>query len=317
MRTGAERQFFGIIAFAGRLTIASASVMWLLGLNLGRTQGVRFTAWTDNPNTLALLLAPTLVILMAEVLSRCPGWLWRSLPFLVTGAFLLTATESRASELWVLVAALGFYAFRQGAALSFGLASVVLTFGSLYWNEITSLIFGAVKRDDLKQAADVLSGRSEIWPLGLKLFGDQPVFGHGIGSSQTILSNYEWLFYESQGHHFHNSYLTIAVETGVMGLIAVGFVLAMSFAGSALRAKRAHGDSWAIWPWRALPWALVAGALAHAFFETWLLSAGNANMILIWTCIILLQERPAGASPSAHRNTLAPGARAAPWEARR
>jgi O-antigen ligase len=313
---GAERQFFDAIAFVGRLVIVSAAVMWPLGLSLGRGDGARFSAWTDNPNTLALMLAPTLVILMAEVLSRRRGWLRWSLPFLAVGCFLLLTTGSRASQLWVLASALGFYAFRQGVGLSFLFAVVALMLGSLYWDEITSVVVGLARREETGGAHDVLSGRSEVWPIALQLFGEQPILGHGIGSSQSILAQYNWLFSEAQGLHFHNSYLTVAVETGVIGLIAVGFALSMSIVGGARRAKRARSEDLAGWPMRALPWALTVGALAHAFFETWLLSAGNPNMILMWTCFLLLQEKATAIRRPAYRGIRRPGARGAPSGAR-
>ncbi|MFZ1108539.1 MAG: O-antigen ligase family protein [Rhodomicrobium sp.] len=312
MRTGGERQFFDAIALVGRLVIASAAAMWPLGLSLGRGDVARFSAWTDNPNTLALLLAPTLVILMAEVLSRRRGWLWRSLPFLAVGCFLLLTTGSRASQLWVLVSALGFYSFRQGVGLSFLLAVVALMLGSLYWGEIASFILGLARREETARAHDVLSGRSEVWPIALRLFGEQPILGHGIGSSQSILIKYNWLFSEAQGLHFHNSYLTVAVETGVMGLIAVGFALSLSLVGGARRAKRARREGLAAWPMRALPWALAIGSLAHAFFETWLLSAGNSNMILMWTCFLLLQEKATATHRPAYRSAQRKSAQGAP-----
>jgi O-antigen ligase len=309
IRSGAEPQFFDAIAFVGRLVIASAAVMWVLGLNLGRNSGPRFSAWTDNPNTLGLLIAPTVIIMMAEVLSRRRGWLRWSLPFLAAGGLLLIATASRASILWVLVSAAGFYSFRYGAGRSFLLATLALVLGGLFWGEITSFVFGLIRHEGT--AADVLSGRSELWPLGMRLFGEQPFLGHGFGSSQAILTKYEWIFIESQGLHFHNSYLTIAVETGAIGWIAVGFTLSLSLIGGTLRAKRERREGFAEWPMRALPWALAVGSLAHAFFETWVLSAGNADMILLWTCFLLLQGKASSARRSPH-GVVRPGAREAP-----
>ncbi len=310
--TGAERQFFDAVALIGRLVIVSAAVMWLLGLNLGRGDGIRFTAWTDNPNSLALMLAPTLVILMGEALSRRSGWLLWSLPFLAVGLLLLTTTASRACLLWVLCSGLGFYAFRQGVGLSFVLAAVALMLGGLFWSEITSFVLGIVRHESATEASDVLSGRSEVWPVGLRLFGEQPILGHGIGSSQSIMAEYEWLFVESQGLHFHNSYLTVAVETGVLGLITVGFAFSRSLLGGARRSSRVRSEGLADWPMRALPWAIVIGALAHAFFETWFLSAGNPNMILMWTCFLLLQEKAPVTHPGVFQSGQQPGAPRAP-----
>jgi O-antigen ligase len=317
IKSGAELQFFDAITFVGRLVIASAAVMWVMGLNLGRNSGPRFSAWTDNPNTLGLLIAPTIIIVMGEVLSRRRGWLRWSLPFLITGCLLLIATASRASILWVLASAVGYYSFRYGAGRSFLLATLALVVGGVFWGEITSFVFSLIRHEGSAEASDVLSGRSELWPLGLRLFGEQPFLGHGFGSSQSILAKYDWFFVESQGLHFHNSYLTIAVETGAAGWIAVGLALSLSLIGGVLRAKRERREGFADWPLRALPWALAIGSLAHAFFETWILSAGNADMILMWTCFVLLQAKSSAAQRPAHGMALRPGAREAPMRVRR
>ncbi len=288
LKAQGEQQFFDAIALVGRIVIASAAIMWALGLNLGR--GVdRFSAWTDNPNTLALLLAPTLVILTADVLERRRGWLWWSAPFLAAGLLLLMVTGSRASVLWICAAALGFTSFQRGIGVSLAVGIVLLVLAVEFWGEITGAVLDLLKRETVSDVADVLSGRSEIWPLGLQLFAESPIVGHGIGTSQALLAQHEWAFVEHQGRHFHSSYLTVAVETGLVGLIAVLLVLLMALVGgmrlSSWSRRQGHR------PTLALPWAMMIGGLAHALFETWLLSAGNANMILVWTCILLLLAR--------------------------
>jgi O-antigen ligase len=134
----------------------------------------------------------------------------------------------------------------------------------------------------------MLSGRSELWPLGLKLFQESPLIGHGIGSSETLTSEYSWIFIESQGAHFHNSYITIAVETGAVcfAIFALIMVAALQKGLASLgRPTRLQANNRSA---AALPFILVVGALGHAFFETWLLSAGNTNMVLFWTCVWLV-----------------------------
>jgi hypothetical protein len=55
---------------------------------------------------------------------------------------------------------------------------------------------------------------------------------------------------------------------------------------------------------------MALGAFVHAFFETWLLSAGNANMIILWTCLLLLSSqggRPVAAKMKAFRRSVPGG----------
>lgn len=305
-KTGGHRQFFNVIAIIGRLVIASAAVMWSFDLSLGRGHD-RFSAWTDNPNTLALLLAPALVILTAEILLRRHGWLWLSVPFLLMGAALIWATGSRAGLLWVLASGLAFYFFRKGIGLTLVLSLAALILGFEFQDEILSSVLNLVSRGNASEGADLLSGRSEVWSWGVQLFAERPLLGQGFGMSQTLMDENNWRFEEAQGRHFHNSYLTAAVEMGIIGLIALVFVAGRAMViGARGSFQRLTPD----WPMRALPWAMSLGAFVHAFFETWLLSAGNANMIILWTCLLLLSSqsgRPASAQMKPIRRSVPGG----------
>lgn len=289
-RAGREREFFDSIALVGRFVIVSAAGMWVLGLSLGRG-GERFSAWTDNPNTLALMLAPTLIILTADLLSKRRNPIW-TLPFLVIGSLLLLVTGSRAGMLWVLAAGLAFYSFRRGVGVSLLLGIAVLIFALEFGDHLFYSMLNMITGRGAPEGVDVLSGRSEVWQLGIELFAEKPMFGHGIGTSQSLIEPYEGMFVTHQGLHFHNSYLTIAVEMGLAGLLATLFALIVAVGRGVGRASLTQRLP--SWPQHALPWAMVTGALAHACFETWLMSAGNANMIIIWTCILLMQARRSG-----------------------
>lgn len=289
LKTRSERQFFNAIALVGRCVIIVSAIFYALGLNLGRSSQLRFSGWTDNPNTLALLLAPAIVVLFAEIIARRRGWLWWSLPFLLVGIFLMFETGSRSGMLWIVASLGGFYAFRQGIGVSFVLGFVALLISVTYWDVVIDIVIGLAQRDGVQATTDVLSGRSEVWSLGLQLISERPIFGYGIGTSQDIIPNYEWMFAEHQGGHFHNSYMTVSVELGLLGLLALFVMLAITAISAARVSLNARATIATTWPIQALPWALFVGALAHGFFETSLMSAGNASMILIWTCMLLVQ----------------------------
>jgi O-antigen ligase len=161
-------------------------------------------------------------------------------------------------------------------------------------------------------ANDLLSGRSEMWPLGLSLFQEQPILGYGLGASQGLIEANSWLFVESQGSHFHNSYLTVLVETGIVGFLVFAALIAVALINGFVKVQGAIRRTSEHWAALALPWVIVAGALGHALFETWLLSAGNANAPILWTCIWLLLR-------GGLRRRTAPGVQygAFSWERRR
>lgn len=66
--------------------------------------------------------------------------------------------------------------------------------------------------------------RGAVWDAGLLLFKKKPILGWGYGTNQQ-LNTIEYLGYiEGYGDYgfaFHNSYLTVMIETGIVGLIAI------------------------------------------------------------------------------------------------
>lgn len=280
-------RFFVILSNVGRAVILSSFAMWLAGINLGRGGG-RFAGWVDNPNTLALMISPTLVVLLAILFQKGRRLPLGDLAVLAIGLLLLKATDSRASLIYMVMAgaALLFARFGLGWAGLFGGAGLSAMVG--WSNELTVRVYELFGREDAYGAMQsALSGREEMWPLGLRIFNEGPLIGHGIGMSSRLIQEWTWTFTVSQGLHFHNSYLTIAVECGLLGLVPFLCVLVVAIVrGSANVVKSRR---WRSFDWRiACPLAIVCGAVGHAFFETWLISAGNVNALTFWVCLLLL-----------------------------
>lgn len=295
----AQSRFFEIIANVGRVVILSNMLMLVAGLNLGRG-GYRFSGWTDNPNTLALMMAPTLIILIAQILERRRNALLWNVPFILMGLLLLIQADSRAGILWIGIACLALFAFRQGVGISFWVSVVLGALFVFFWNDISAFVISIVDRDTAKVDADILSGRSEMWPIGLDLFLEKPLVGHGPGMSEPMLDALGGTFREAQGSQFHNSYLTILVEAGVVGAMALLIVVGVALFGGVRSSSLLRIHKNPRWPTQALPWAILLGALGHAFFETWILSPGNANSFILWTCIwLLVNDRSAAPDASA------------------
>jgi O-antigen ligase len=283
----AQSQFFEIIANVGRFVIFTNMLMFMAGLNLGRG-GYRFSGWTDNPNTLALMIAPTLIILIAQILERRRNVLWWNVPFILMGLVLLVTADSRAGILWVGIACLSLFAFRQGVGISFWVSVVVGALFVLFWNDVSAFVVSLVDRQIGRVDADILSGRSEMWPVGLEMFYQKPLAGHGPGMSESLLDAVQGTFREARGSQFHNSYVTILAETGVIGALAVLLVIGAALVGGVRSSSLLRIQKNPRWPTQALPWAILLGALGHAVFETWILSPGNANAFILWPCIWLL-----------------------------
>jgi O-antigen ligase len=74
---------------------------------------------------------------------------------------------------------------------------------------------------DFSESLD--SGRNELWEMGLQLFKANPIMGIGIGSTPMVfseLSNGEYSF-----GGFHSLFLTVLVERGIFGFLALMYLL--------------------------------------------------------------------------------------------
>lgn len=68
------------------------------------------------------------------------------------------------------------------------------------------------------------SGREYIWRIAIDSFTQKPIMGHGIGSTSSIIARHTYGLVEFGS--MHNILLTVAVERGFFGLLAVLVVLA-------------------------------------------------------------------------------------------
>lgn len=79
-----------------------------------------------------------------------------------------------------------------------------------------------------------LGYRFAIWDVGLHGIGEHPVFGHGTGMAvhyfdktvETYKSGlYKDLLNFTETHHYHNDWIEIGVQVGVLGMLAYAFFL--------------------------------------------------------------------------------------------
>jgi len=69
----------------------------------------------------------------------------------------------------------------------------------------------------LDPTSSILGSRSELYLNGLEAFSNRPIFGYGLNNSPLVLDNYDIV--NIVGRDFHNYYLTILIEIGLIGLI--------------------------------------------------------------------------------------------------
>lgn len=289
--TDSRRAFFELLANLGRLMIAISAVFFVLRVDLGRGGG--FSGWSANPNTLAMMLVPSVVIFFAGCIERRPGWQWRHAAFLLVGVYLIWATTSRAGIVWLALSLPAFWIYRRGLAVSSIPAMVALIVVIGWWEPVSGLVIDYLGLDLIpsRYVTTPLSGREEVWRIGWNLFLQRPYAGYGIGMSTELLTAESWRFIRHQGLHFHSSYIAAAVETGLPGLLALVATLITALLrglGDAERTRMLPKEGWLL---SALPWAMLVGSMGHALFETWLLAAGNVNTLMFWVCFWVIHHQ--------------------------
>jgi O-antigen ligase len=103
-----------------------------------------------------------------------------------------------------------------------------------------------------------LNRRTEIWREGLAVFPQHPIIGVGSNTYRTV---------NSMGKLAHNSFLSVLVELGVIGLTLFGFILAIALI-EMVRQPKWHARFWLT---MLAVWFIGASALTYEYRKaTWL-----------------------------------------------
>jgi O-antigen ligase len=65
--------------------------------------------------------------------------------------------------------------------------------------------------------------RTVFFSDGMKLFRNNPVFGNGMGSFESLVCGYQDFYYETK--YFHNNYIQVLLDNGIIGFIAYAAIL--------------------------------------------------------------------------------------------
>ena len=140
--------------------------------------------------------------------------------------------------------------------------------------------------------------RSQFFGPFQSLFAEAPFHGHGFGASVETLRPFARAAGYAPGElvEFHNSYLNILNDLGLMGGLIVAIVVALSF----IRRREKPSVYGAI---------LVAG-LVSAATESWLFSVGSGFPLVFWFAVVEL-SRPnrVGSPPHLQGSAVRPSSR--------
>lgn len=110
--------------------------------------------------------------------------------------------------------------------------------------------------------------RSELWGATRVLFPERPILGHGFGTTELTLVPFS---NEGVAINFHNSYLNLVNDLGVLGVL--GFVIVLI----RLWQARRRADPAFV--------ALTVSGLVSAAFESWLMAVGSGVAVIYWLTV--------------------------------
>lgn len=192
-------------------------VKFILGDPLvGRGQYERYAASGFQPNDVAFLMV--LAIPMAWHLGTSCGQpfvRWMNRLYLPVGLLAILLTASRSGLLMtglaLLIVPWTLSRLSLGTRIAMVIILVASVVGATRYTPAASLARLATTRTELAQGT--LNTRRPVWRAGIKLFPRQPVGGVGAGAFPSAVVPF--LGFRKTPH---NSYLSVLIEQGVVGL---------------------------------------------------------------------------------------------------
>ncbi|HJO33073.1 MAG TPA: O-antigen ligase family protein, partial [Anaerolineales bacterium] len=135
--------------------------------------------------------------------------------------------------------------------------------------------------------AITLSNRIGKWTLGAQYFLERPLMGFGFGTEDQLFDLYGMrpVEYVYTGTYFHNSYLGLALQLGLMGAVLFYLPLGLLVSREIRFANRPPPDLM-----RTALMAVVLTGMVSGLFSSDLYSMGNPKTVSFWICVMLLQR---------------------------
>lgn len=239
---------------------AAAAATYVRYFSGRQTYYSRYAAPGFDPNdlgvTIALAIAPALYLSLAAAPAQ--AWLARVAAGLILPAIPLTGSRT------ALIATLIGFGFAVATWRTAGNQhrAATLVLGALLLLGFVGL---APKRSRDRVAAmpgeitqGTLVNRTRIWKAGLKVLKRRPIYGIGAGAYPAAVKEYIGVPPRA-GHEYvaHNTFLSVAVETGLAGAALYGLLLILLSA----YAWALPGQERALWLVTLLAWAVGVSTL--------------------------------------------------------
>jgi O-antigen ligase len=312
---GIEKSFFEPIYRIAVYLILFTFLLYLLRFDIGRGTGDRISVWTDNPNTLGMMmyiLLPiityylfygnkkksivVLIFLMQLILLYKSG----SRASLGAGLIGITIVFMSIRKLKVLkvVFIIIFIPFLAAiVAFSSLIGGDVLNIDSLNFltrenKSLTSKIQYSVesgKNTHFDSVTDykltfLLSGRWEVWDQAFKAIEQKPFLGYGLGYEDQFLKNLkdEGKVFFHFGSNLHCSYMALILEVGYFGAFLALLFLISPIIGYCrlILSNRCKKEYYVVI-------AICLASLFNGLFESWVFRIGNLAVLIFWPAMII------------------------------
>ena len=238
----------------------------------------RFAGIFGNPNTVGMtfsILLPLSIWQYFDTKKKAALFLF----FLMLIGILLSASRSSINAM---VVSMGYFIYARSEKyrplVFFFSMSFILILAWIIETLLKQFFINYFRVETIPTAA----GRIEFWSIGLGLISSRPIFGYGFGIEEKLFSLKHIIGYEGVEIHFHNSYLGMALQLGIIGfLIFFGPLFMLLF--KEIFSRKSSDTLLRC----ALQASIIAG-LVVSFFESWLYSVGNCQTFPFWIMVMLL-----------------------------
>jgi len=241
----------------------------------------RFHGIFQNPNSLGLTTALLFPLALSKVLTERKNRVLQFLLLIMTVLLLMSGSRlgiiaTLVSSLYVLVR---FFGQRVGKWIAGAVFVLAVIFSVMWISNNGDKVLSYFRFD--KRNVLLAGGRVEAWLVAKNFIVERPLLGYGFGTEDQLLFNQGYRFMYHEGAYLHSSYLGLLAQVGILGtalfLIPVFWLLATELRARSPSALRI-----------GLQGMLIAGLIA-CFFESWIYSAGNAQVLPFWSGIALLE----------------------------
>ena len=212
-------------AVSGMAVLAILTLISYRTAELWEAAQIRYAAEGQDPNDTAHFLAlslPLASLLAVSEAHRFTRWLAIFYQPLALAALLLTASRGGFLALLVALPFSGWIFYRKAPRRTVVTGSVLMTFFLLVWIFMPSDNFTRLATIPEQLSGGGLNERTAIWESGLDALHQTPLLGSGAGSF-VLAAHTAWM------DSAHNSLLSIAVQSGLPGILLVVCLVTAAF----------------------------------------------------------------------------------------